>query len=356
MSARSEQIYQGVQRTLRAEMGKALSPLLKRWRYALSSDYADIPLRPGTARLLIRFGLLDAGQTDDERAKIHRTLLTEISRTSGDAPGVAAAWLDLFAEGEYGALERGICADEPQCAKCGLKEKCRYLATGAKDERASGAELAEKLMRSTSASRENISASDVLAFLTAGQRCGAADYARAEAALKNLGGLRGVFEANSAALQKIGFDSAAQARISALARLCAHWAAEQSERGKTFSKGSDFYDHFHLRLRDHKKEVFYVALLDQKNALIAEERVSEGSLTETLVHPREVFAQAVLKRAAAIAVIHNHPSGDPTPSANDKAITKRLDAAAQLLGIRLLDHIIIGDGQYASFVEKGLLR
>ena len=116
-----------------------------------------------------------------------------------------------------------------------------------------------------------------------------------------------------------------------------------------------FYEHFHLRLRDYKKEVFYVALLDQKNSLIGEERVSEGSLTDTMVHPREVFSCAVAQRAAAVAVVHNHPSGDPTPSGNDKAITKRLNSVAEMLGIRLLDHVIIGDGRYVSFVESGLL-
>lgn len=356
MPVRIEQFYQALQRTLRTEAGKALPPVLKRWRYTQSSDFAEIALKPATARFLIRYGLLDAGQPDPERARVHRALLTEISRASGDAPGIAAAWLDLFAEGQYNVLTDGICADEPRCGVCGLKDSCRYLATGGKEERASGEQLAANLLRTIDSPHEIHSASNLLAFLLNGEHCGAADYARAEAALKTLGGLRALFEADSGALRKLGFDSAAQSRLTALARLYEQWAGEQVQRGKSFTKGEDFYEHFHLRLRSYKKEVFYVTLLDQKNALIAEERVSEGSLTDTLVHPREVFALAVARRAASVAVIHNHPSGDPTPSTNDKTITKRLDAAAQLLGIRLLDHVIIGDGKYVSFVEKGLLR
>lgn len=356
MAARSEEFYAGVQKTLRTEMGKALGPLLKRWRYTQSSDFAEIALKNATAQFLIRFGWMDASHDDVVRLDTHRKLLVEISRSSGDAPGIVAAWLDLFAEGEYGALEKGVCADEPQCGRCGCKEHCRYLATGGKDERASGESLAEKLVRTAESPRENLDASDLLAFLVAGGKCGAADYARAEAALKSCGGLRGLFDAKAETLNAIGYDAPAHARLSAMARLCARWGAEQTTRGKVFSKGQDFYEHFHLRLRDFKKEVFYVTLHDQKNALIAEERVSEGSLTETLVHPREVFALAISKRAASLALVHNHPSGDPEPSTNDKSITKRLDSAAQLLGIRLLDHVIIGDGRYASFVEKGLLR
>jgi DNA repair protein RadC len=355
MAARSEEFYVGVQKTLRTSMGKTLSPLLKRWRYTQSSDFAEIALPPATARFLIRFGWLDASDDDAQRLASQHKLLLEISRSSGDAPGIVAAWLDLFAAGEYGALEKGICADEPQCGLCGMKEKCRYLATGGKDERASGNSLAEKLVRTAGVPGESLGASDLIAFLVNGEKCGAADYARAEAALKTCGGLRGLLDANADALRGIGYDVPAHARLSALSRLCTRWAAEQTERGKIFTKGQDFYEHFHLRLRDFKKEVFYVTLHDQKNALIAEERVSEGSLTETLVHPREVFALAVQKRAASLAIVHNHPSGDPNPSTNDKSITKRLASAATLMGIRLLDHVIIGDGRYASFVEKGLL-
>lgn len=96
-------------------------------------------------------------------------------------------------------------------------------------------------------------------------------------------------------------------------------------------------------------------LLDGKNRVLREERVSEGSLTASLVHPREVFAPAIRESAGALVFVHNHPSGDPTPSVEDVEITRRLCAVADLVGIRILDHVVVGDGTYVSFLERGLL-
>lgn len=96
-------------------------------------------------------------------------------------------------------------------------------------------------------------------------------------------------------------------------------------------------------------------LLDGKNRLAGFNVVSIGSLTASLVHPREVFKAAILANAAAMIVVHNHPSGDPTPSAEDIAITQRLRQAGELLGISLLDHVVIGDDRYVSFADEGIL-
>jgi DNA repair protein RadC len=108
-------------------------------------------------------------------------------------------------------------------------------------------------------------------------------------------------------------------------------------------------------MRDQKRETFYSILLDGKNRVIREDRVSQGSLTSSIVHPREVFATAIRESADAVVFVHNHPSGDPTPSLEDLEITKRLVEVSRLVGIRILDHVVIGDGEYASFNERGLL-
>ena len=106
------------------------------------------------------------------------------------------------------------------------------------------------------------------------------------------------------------------------------------------------------------REHFVVLLLDQKNKIIGIHTVSTGSLTASVVHPREVYKVAILSNAAAVIAGHNHPSGDPNPSAEDRALTTRLHEAGKLLGIAILDHIIIGDGttSYFSFADDGLLR
>jgi DNA repair protein RadC len=96
-------------------------------------------------------------------------------------------------------------------------------------------------------------------------------------------------------------------------------------------------------------------LLDGKNRVVREVQVSEGSLNQSIVHPREVFNPAVRNSAAAIILVHNHPTGDPAPSREDMELTRRLKEAGDLMGIRLLDHIIIGDGSYVSLADKGMM-
>jgi DNA repair protein RadC len=109
------------------------------------------------------------------------------------------------------------------------------------------------------------------------------------------------------------------------------------------------------KLSDLRKEVFVALLLDGKNRLIRRVRVSEGSLTSSVVHPREAFLPAVRASAAAVIFAHNHPSGDPTPSREDISITEQLRQAGQILGISVLDHLIIGENSFSSLAEEGLL-
>jgi DNA repair protein RadC len=109
-------------------------------------------------------------------------------------------------------------------------------------------------------------------------------------------------------------------------------------------------------LADVDREHFVVLMLDQKNHVIGLHTVSMGSLTTSIVHPREVFKAAILANAATILCGHNHPSGDTQPSQEDRAITNRLADAGKLLGINVVDHIIIGSaGRYFSFADEGLL-
>jgi len=104
---------------------------------------------------------------------------------------------------------------------------------------------------------------------------------------------------------------------------------------------------------DLDREQFLVCCLDAKNVSIGVNIVSIGTLTLSIVHPREVFKPAILLNACAIIAVHNHPSGDPTPSAEDRTLTTRLREAGDLLGIRLLDHLILGDDRLYSFADQG---
>ncbi|WP_025322042.1 RadC family protein [Deferrisoma camini] len=120
-----------------------------------------------------------------------------------------------------------------------------------------------------------------------------------------------------------------------------------------FRASRQVYDHFAPRLRGLPKERFYCLLLDARNRLLREERVSEGTLTQSLVHPREAFRAAVREAASAVIFAHNHPSGDPSPSGDDRELTRRLWEAGRVLGIRVLDHVIVGEGRFYSFADEG---
>lgn len=108
-------------------------------------------------------------------------------------------------------------------------------------------------------------------------------------------------------------------------------------------------------MRYLKKEVFKIILLNTKNHIIKQVNVSIGSLNSSIVHPREVFSEAVKSGCSGLLLVHNHPSGDPEPSREDIETTQRLVNAGNILGIKVLDHVIIGDGRYISFKEQGLL-
>lgn len=172
--------------------------------------------------------------------------------------------------------------------------------------------------------------------------------------LKGLQGLanRGVEEL--CGIPGIGLAKAAQ--IKAALELGKRALATPLGTGTRIGASHDLFQHYYPLLRDLRHEVFKAVLLDAKHCIIRESTVSKGSLTLSIVHPREVFNLAVRESAAAVIFLHNHPSGDPSPSPEDRALTSRLVSAGDILGIRVLDHIVIGDGRYVSFADKGWLH
>lgn len=110
-----------------------------------------------------------------------------------------------------------------------------------------------------------------------------------------------------------------------------------------------------LGIEDAAEEYFYLICLNAKCEVLGVHEVSHGALSETIVSPREVFKRALVNNAASIVVAHNHPSGDPTPSGEDITTTKRLEEAGNVLGVKLMDHIIVGDGCYESMRSLGCI-
>jgi DNA repair protein RadC len=182
----------------------------------------------------------------------------------------------------------------------------------------------------------------------------AVDLARS--LLSRFGSLRQLATASVGELcQLSGIGPAKAAEVQALFQIARRFADLRLQPGQAYRSSADAFQHFHERLCDYRKEVFLALLLDSKNRLIREVQISEGSLNASIVHPREVFAPVLRESAAAILFAHNHPSGDPTPSQEDIEITARLKQVGELMGVRVLDHIIVGKGEYVSLADRGML-
>ena len=177
----------------------------------------------------------------------------------------------------------------------------------------------------------------------------------AEELLDRVGGLRHLATTDIEILVDMpGVGPASAERLLAAVELGRRLEAQDLEQ-KSFVSSTDVARYFMPRLRDLRKEVFITLLLDARNCLIRGVTVSVGSLTASIVHPREVFKPAILASAASVIFLHNHPSGDPTPSQDDLKITGQLVDAGVLLDIKVLDHIIVGRGQFTSLAGKGLI-
>lgn len=204
---------------------------------------------------------------------------------------------------------------------------------------------------------ENLSDAQLLAILL---RTGRRDSSAVQVAMELLhrvGSLAGLAQSGVQELYKIsGIGPAKVAQLKAALELGRRAMAVPISTGTKISSSADLFRHFHPLLRDLKREIFKVVLLDAKNTVMKETTVSEGSLTLSIVHPREAFALAVRESAAGVIFLHNHPSGDPTPSVEDRRLTDRLVTAGEVLGIRVLDHMVIGDGRYVSFSDEGWIK
>ncbi len=151
-----------------------------------------------------------------------------------------------------------------------------------------------------------------------------------------------------------GISDVKASQLMALAELSKRISTLKLEKIKISSPG-DAAMFLMEEMRYYKKEYFKIILLDTKNNIKKISEISVGSLNSSIVHPREVFSEAVANLASSVILVHNHPSGESEPSREDISLTNRLDECGKILGIKILDHIIIGDGVFYSFKEEGLL-
>ncbi|GBF34894.1 DNA repair protein RadC [Desulfocucumis palustris] len=211
----------------------------------------------------------------------------------------------------------------------------------------------EKLFR---AGAELLTDGELLAILL---RTGTAEASALDLAahiISRFGGIGSLVQAAPEELSAIkGVGPAKAAQIKAALELGRRLAAARMGDRPYIKSPEDAAFLVMEEMRHLDREHFGALLLNTKNQVVARETVSIGTLNSSSVHPRELFKNAIRRSAAAIILVHNHPSGDPTPSREDIEVTRRLHEAGEIVGIEILDHIVIGDNKFTSFKAKGML-
>jgi len=198
---------------------------------------------------------------------------------------------------------------------------------------------------------------DLLSNVLAHGNGSAASIAASRRLLHHFGSAQGLAKATLEEIRRVGRISNRQAAsIYYALQLGKQVCSMPLQAGERFSNSRELYYRYRARFFSASKEHFFSLHLNSKNQLMREVLVSIGSLNTSIVHPREVFAPAVRDSTAALIFLHNHPSGDPAPSREDRDCTQRLIHAGQILGIRVLDHIVLGYDDYYSFADAGLLN
>lgn len=178
----------------------------------------------------------------------------------------------------------------------------------------------------------------------------------AENVIAHFGDLRALSRASLEELQQVdGLGQAKATEIKAALELGKRLAAFREHDRLRIHSAQDVVDLLMIRFKEYEEEHFKCVLVNTKNDLLKVVDVSRGGLDGTSAIPRDVFRQAVRAAASGVILCHNHPSGDPEPSRDDHALTARLVESGELLGIRVLDHVVFGDGRYVSFKDRGLL-
>jgi len=248
----------------------------------------------------------------------------------GRAPSVRDPWCP--SERRFMAREAGCLASERAGRATGDRPRERLAANGA----------------------VALSEAELLALLLRTGCRGLDAVALATRLLMRSDGLAGLLEQPYGGLCEVpGLGRTKAASLLAAAEIGRRLATRRLVPGDVIRSPGDVHRHFHQRLRGSRREHFMILLLDGRHRVMSESQISQGTLTASLVHPREVFRPAVRAAAAAIVLVHNHPSGDPTPSTEDFEVTRRLVSAGEVVGIRVVDHVVVADAGFHSFQESG---
>lgn len=252
--------------------------------------------------------------------------------------------LDSLFNPECSILPIPLCTEAVVCKKCPLAATCRFLVTKINPDRTRVCVNAIKTGDSKDLSQED------LLLLLVGESWNGTDFQ--QRLLNNFPDIGLPLAAET----KSPVDEEMLVKMLGIKELVASINQQPADPPEAFTCAAEIFNYFKHTLGQESQEFFYTVILDNKHRIISKRLISLGTLNQSLVHPREVFAPAIQLRAAAIILVHNHPSGDPTPSNQDIAITQRLQDVGEIVGIKVLDHVIIGSQDFFSFVDDKLIR
>lgn len=323
----------------------------------------DLPRR----RLFYRLGWLE--QIPDARRfpQSFFELCERLVHLTNEPWPVIHAILGLFAGSYREAPTTGtplaVCVTQPRCKHCVLKEQCPYHRY--RGEPAPAPSRTVKRMAYAEQPRTrfetlgpaNLSEVELLSLILRTGTGGKSSLDLAREILERFGGLEELARAGLGELCQIkGVGRAKAIELKAALELGRRLTGGTVPAGQPIRQSADIYAAYRGLLADEQQENFYLVVLNARNRIQRHFLISRGSLTGSIAHPREVIRPALREAAASIIFVHNHPSGEPEPSRDDIAITKRLVQAAELVGIRVLDHLIIGRDSFFSFADHGLLK
>lgn len=315
---------------------------------------------------LFRMGLLkETGPTSAVQFEAC-CIVESLARSLKQCVGEINFWIQAFVGNIRDfAASAILCGTSPRCGHCNLQTYCHYFRYQRPKRADANAPLGIKDWRPTDRPRERLlqsgahalEDSELLAIVlrTGTGKTNVVDLARF--LLERFGSLQGIEEATIEELREVhGIGKMKAVELKAIFELGRRQSYKPLVTGDVLDESSKVFDCYRARFSRVKQEEFILLMLDTKMKLIREEVISRGSLDAAVVQPREVFKAAIRASAAMVMFIHNHPSGDPSPSHDDFVITQRLEEAAELLQIQYLDHLIIGESSYYSFADAEIIQ
>jgi len=350
-------IYRAMRERLAVGGGEALEEALARCAEQPGS-YPPQEMRQRRNAVRCFFRRLGRPFPGSKDGKVRADRLDMALETIAQDAGVSAAEVrrvfEWYSAASESPVQQPVCGTKPACFDCPLTPICSHYVRRTPINQLPEEERPRE--RLIAAGPQALTNAQLLAIVIHSGVPGQSAVDLARRLLKESGDLRTLSKRSIGELKRPGIGPARAAQIKAALELGNRLAAEGPiQPGQSFRRSRDVFERYHTRLRDEKKETFHILMLDVKNRVIRDSEVSVGNLSSSLVHPREVFRDAIREAAHAVILVHNHPTGDPTPSAEDKDITARLKQAADIIGIKVLDHIIVGEGRYTSFADEGLM-